>query len=153
MKSRDVVIGFIFLVVLIAGTFWLIKNRNLKKLTTPLPTPNITSEVNKAFPNLTVPKGGERADLNRVSGSEGVGVATRQKTNSQTTITVMANLPTPQAGNYQAAVTNGTQTITLGKMEVTKSGYLVNFVTVQDLNGYNKVIVSNGNSNILEGSF
>ncbi len=147
MKARDVIIGFIFLVILITGVLWIYKSRSQKKLNLPLSTPTVSSKINQAFPNLVVPDGAERADLSSPNGGEGVGVATRQKTNTGYSITVMANLPVPDSGSYQAAATDGNTNIVLGKLNITKSGYLVNF------SSYNKVTVNLNGTTVLEGSF
>jgi len=153
MKSRDIVIGFVFVVILIAGVLWIFKSKSVKTTGTPVATPSIEQKVNSAFPTLNVPAGADRADLNSTSGNSGIGVATRQKTGNSFSITVMANLQAPVAGFYKAELSNGTSNIVLGNMTLTKSGYLVNFVSSHDLSSYNKVIVSLGGSSVLEGSF
>lgn len=154
MKSRDIIIGFVFLVVLIAGVLWIFKFRGIKTLVTPTQTPTISQKVTNTFPSLDVPVGADRANLSDVSGGTGLGVATRQKTNGNFAVTVMANLPNPPANSfYQAYLTNNNGNISLGKMNLTKSGYLVNFISSQDLTGYNKVVVTHGITHILEGSF
>ncbi len=153
MKGRDVIIGFIFLVILIAGALWIFRNRNQRDNNLPTPTSTISERVNSAFPSLKVPEGADRADMNNVSGGEGLGVATRQKTNIGYSVTVMANLPTPNSGNYIAELSDGSTKITLGRLTETKSGYLVNFSSAQDLSSYNKVTVKLDNASVLEGSF
>ena len=153
MKTRDAIIGFIFLVILVAGVLWIFKNRIPKIANSPTATPNIIQKVDNSFPNLIVPAGADRANLSNVSGGEGIGAATRQKVNGTFSITVVANLPTPPNSYYQAYLTNGTTNITLGVMNLTKSGYLVNFTSNKDLSGYNKVVVTLGTTHILEGSF
>ncbi len=153
MKSRDAIIGFIFLVILIAGVLWIYRNRNQKSLALPTSTPTISQKVNNAFPGLKVPDGADRADLGSTGETEGVGVATRQKTNIGSSLTVMANLPDPKPGVYQAELSNGTAKIMLGKLSLTKSGYLVNYTTIKDLSSYNKVTVTLNGSSVLEGSF
>ena len=66
MKTRDIVIGFIFLVILIAGVLWIYRARNKKTVSLPLSTPNISQKVNNMFPNI--PDGIERANLSDVTG-------------------------------------------------------------------------------------
>jgi len=153
MKSRDAVIGFVFVVILIAGVLWIFKSKTAKTPNTPVATPSIEQEVNNAFPTLNVPAGTDRADLNSTSGNSGIGVATRQKMGNSFSITVMANLQAPIRDSYKAELSNGTSNIVLGSMNLTKSGYLVNFTSIQDLSSYNKVIVTLGGNSVLEGSF
>lgn len=154
MRVRDIVIGFLFLVILIAGVLWIFRTKNAKSTSVALPTPNIVQKINDTFPSLKVPAGAERANLSGVSGTSGIGVATREKSNGNYSVTIMANLPTPSANAYyQATLTNGTANISLGKMNFTKSGYMVNFVSSSDLSSYKKVVVSLDSAPILEGSF
>ena len=141
MKSRDIVIGFIFLVILIAGVLWIFRVKNVKKSSLPLPTPNIVQQINNAFPNI--PDGVERANLKDITGGNSLGVATRTE--------VVANLPSSQ--NYQVELENASgKVVNLGYMRIAKSGYLLQYSS-EAYPGYNKVIVKEGSTHILEGSF
>ena len=143
MKSRDVVIGFIFLVILIAGVLWIFRNKNAKNVNTPVETPNIVSRINDAFPNLNIPDGVERANLTDVRGENNVGVATRTE--------IIANLPSGQT--YQAWLENPSgDRINLGTMRVSKSGWILNYDSSKYAS-YNKVIITEGSTPVLEGSF
>lgn len=145
MKTRDIVIGFIFLVILIAGVLWIVRIKNVKKVSnTPLPTPNIVQQVDNAFPNI--PIGVERANLKDVMGGTSLGVATRTE--------VIANLPDlPSGQTYQVLIENSSgKNINLGKMIVSKSGYILEYNSSK-FPGYNRVIVMLGTTRILEGSF
>lgn len=146
MKTRDIVIGFIFLVVLVAGVLWIFKAKDVKKATLPLPTPNIAEQIKNAFPNLNIPDGVERANLTDVTGGSSIGVATRTE--------VVANLPELASGkSYQVIVENASgKTINLGTMRVSKSGWLLQYNSSK-YPGYDKVIVASENVHILEGSF
>ncbi len=147
MKSRDAVIGFIFIAILILGAFWIYKARAAKKAAaTPIPTPNIVDRVNSAFPNLKIPDGSPRANLNDVSGGTNVGVATKTE--------VVANLPTPPAGqSYKAQLVNSEgKVIELGTLRDSKSGWIISYDSTK-YPGYNKVVVLNGSTPVLEGSF
>lgn len=144
MKTRDVVIGFVFLVILIAGVLWIFRTKSNKASNTPLPTPNISQQVNNAFPNI--PDGVERANLSDVTGGNSLGVATRTE--------VVANLPALTNGQlYQVLLENSSgNSINLGIMRVSKSGWILQYDSVR-YPGYNKVIVTEGGNHILEGSF
>lgn len=143
MKNRDVVIGFIFLVILIAGVLWIFR---AKKASTniPLPTPNIIQEVSNTFPNI--PDGVEKANLADVTGGNSLGVATRTE--------VVANLPELSSGKYyQVLLENSSgKSINIGSMRISKSGYIVQYNSA-NYPGFNKVIVISGTTHILEGSF
>lgn len=143
MKSRDVIIGFIFLVILTFGVLWIFKNKNVKTVNGPVPTPSITSRINNAFPDLKIPDGVERANLNDVTGGNNVGVATRTE--------IIANLPSGQV--YTGWVENSSgNKINLGTLRVSKSGWILNYSSTK-YPGYNKIIVTQGSTSILEGSF
>jgi hypothetical protein len=146
MKSRDVIIGFIFLVLLIAGVLWIFRAKNNKTSNLPLPTPNISQRINNAFPNLNIPDGVERANLSDVTGGNSLGVATRTE--------VIANLPDLPSGKYyQVLLENSSgKNVNLGNMRISKSGYILEYNST-NFPGYNKVIVVQGSTHILEGSF
>lgn len=144
LKSRDIVIGFIFLVILIAGGLWISKIKNKKSLSTPLPTPNITAKVNSAFPGLKIPEGVERANLSNVNGGNGLGVATRTE--------VVANLPDTNKPYKVSLVNSDGKVIALGNMRTSKSGWILEYNSSK-YPGYNKVVVTEGETRVLEGSF
>jgi hypothetical protein len=144
MKSRDVVIGFVFLVILVAGVLWILRARNIKTSNLPLPTPNIAQQVKNAFPNI--PGGVERANLKDVTGGNSIGVATRTE--------VVANLPELSAGKYyQVLLVNSSgKSVNLGNMRISKSGYILEYNSA-NFPGYNKVVITQGSTHVLEGSF
>lgn len=146
MKSRDVLIGFIALVILIGGVVWLYRNRNTASSEVPIATPDIVERINTAFPGLNIPEGTSRANLKDVSGGESVGVATKTE--------IVANLPTPQTGqSYKAVLENPEgKTITLGTMRISKSGWIIGY-DASKYPGYDKVTIFSGETKLLEGSF
>jgi hypothetical protein len=146
MKTRDVAIGFVFLVILIAGILWIFKAKNQRVSATPIPSPNIAAKIDKAFPNLNIPKGTERANLSDVSGGSSLGLATRTE--------IVANLPDPKAGEvYQGWLYNSEgKSVSLGNFRISKSGWILTYDSSK-YPGYNKVVVTKGIYHILEGSF
>lgn len=146
MKTRDIVIGFIFLVILIAGVLWISRVKNKKTTSLPLPTPSISQKINNAFPGLNIPEGVERANLSDVSGGSSIGVATRTE--------IVANLPDLSGGQiYQGWLENSSgKNVLLGTFRISKSGWILEYNSA-NFPGYNKVIVTLGTTHILEGSF
>jgi hypothetical protein len=146
MKSRDVIIGFVFLVVLVAGILWIFRVKNNKTTSLPLPTPSISQKVNNAFPGLNIPDGVERVNLSDVTGGNSIGVATRTE--------VVANLPDLSGKQqYQVLLENASgRDVNLGTMRISKSGWILQYNSSK-YPGYNKVIVVLGTTHILEGSF
>lgn len=146
MKTRDIVIGFVFLVVLIAGVLWIYRIKNKTTVSTPLPTPNTSQQVKNAFPSLNIPSGVEVANLHNVSGGSAIGVATRTE--------IVANLPESSNGQkYQVLLENSKgETVKLGDMRISKVGYILEYNSSK-YPGYNKVIIVLGTTRVLEGSF
>jgi hypothetical protein len=146
MKTRDIIVGFVFLVILIAGILWIFRVRNKQNTSLPLPTPNITQQVKNAFPNLNIPDGVEKANLRDATGGSSIGVATRTE--------VVANLPEPTKGqSYQIVLENSKgETVNIGNMRISKSGYILEYSSSK-FPGYNKVIIMLGTTRVLEGSF
>jgi hypothetical protein len=146
MKTRDIVIGFIFLVILIAGVLWIVRLKNKKDTNLPLPTPNISEQLKNTFPSLNIPDGVEMANLHNVSGGSAIGVATRTE--------VVANLPeAPNGQKYQVLLENSKgDKVKIGDMRIAKVGYILEYSSAK-YSGYNKVVVMLGNTRVLEGSF
>ncbi len=146
MKTRDVVIGFVFLVILVAGVLWIFRTRGNKTSNLPLPTPNISERIKNAFPNLNIPEGVERANLTDIAGGNSIGVATRTE--------VVANLPELTSGKYyQVALEDSSgKSVKLGNMRIAKSGYILEYNSA-NFPGFNKVVIIQGSTRILEGSF
>jgi hypothetical protein len=144
LKTRDIVVGFVFLVVLITGIMILFRIKKTNKSQTPLPTPNIVEQIKSVFPNI--PEGIERANLKDVSGGSFVGVATKTE--------VVANLPELSNGEYYkvSLVDPSGKIIVLGNMVLSKSGYILKY-DASKYPGYNKVIISGKSTTLLEGSF
>lgn len=143
MKSRDVIIGFVFLVILIAGVLFIFKNKNVKTSKLAIQTPNIVSRINTTFPNFKIPEGVERANLTDINGGNNIGIATRTE--------IVANLPEGQIYNVWL-VKDSNEKINLGQMKMSKSGWLFNYLSSK-YPGYNKIVITDGKTSLLEGSF
>lgn len=166
MKTRDVAIGFIVLIALIAGVLVIKNSQKGKTATLPSPTPNFGVVENK-FPSLKVPANADRASLNDISGDGGMGEAFRTFQNGQFSLTVMANLPDPKSGTYyQAWMVRGNpgdvnfSYASLGRLGIAKGGYLVDFISSKDYSDYKAIVVSvqtttsvTPQTHLLEGSF
>lgn len=144
VKARDVVIGLIVLVILITGALYIRNSRKAKTSSLPVSTPNISQVVKNTFPNI--PEGVERANLSDISGGNSIGVATKTE--------IVANLPELGSGKfYQVLLSNSSgKTVVLGNMKISKSGYILEYSSNR-YPDYNKVVVVQGSTHILEGSF
>lgn len=153
MKARDIIIGLAVLVILITGALLIRRARNSKNLTA-VPTSNIAQNVESKFPGLVVPENADRANLGDVSGGQGMGEAIRTFENGKFSLTIIADLPEPKAGEfYRGFLVSGDKQILLGTLSTAKGGFLLDFTSTQDLTSYNKVVVTLGQARVLEGSF
>ena len=146
MKGRNEFIAFIIMVAIIAGVLY-VKNRN-KSTPTVVPTapPSVQLQLQNKFNGLTVPTGAGSIELKDVSGGTGMGIATKTE--------ILADLKSLSAGqSYQAYLADPSgKTVLLGTLKMSKGGWILDYDSSK-FPGYNKIIVSQGNTHILEGSF
>ena len=145
MKGKDILVAFIVLVIIVAGILILNKKPKVTKVSLPSPTPSIQQQIQDKFAGLSIPQNTEQTELKDVSGGSGMGLATRSE--------ILADLPTPPAGqSYQAWIGNGQRLILLGKLEMAKGGYILDYNSAKYA-GYNGIVITLGGKHILEGSF
>jgi len=147
MKTRDIVIGLVVLVVLIT-TVLLVKRSLNKKTTTIVPSQQISiqQKIKNTFPGLTIPKDTPQTNLVDVNGGESFGIATKNE--------ILANLPDLAAGKvYQVWLGNDQgKTVFLGDLKNAKGGYLIVYNS-SNYPGYNKIFITSNGKDILRGSF
>lgn len=116
MKTRDIAIGLVVLVVLISAVLVIKKSLNKKNLIVPSDT-SIEQKISKTFNGLVIPEDTEKIELKDVSGGESFGIATDTE--------VLANLPDLSNGYfYQVWSNDSGKLISLGKMRMAKGGYI-----------------------------
>jgi hypothetical protein len=146
MKTRDIVVVFLVLVIVVAGILMINRVKLPKRVSTPSPTPSLQEKIESKFGGLVIPQDVERAELRDVSGGEAAGIATRTE--------ILADLPTPPAGqSYRGWLENEEgKLVLLGSFRVAKGGYILEYNSAK-APGYNKVVVTLEDKHILEGSF
>jgi hypothetical protein len=143
MKTRDVVVVFLVLVIVVAGILMVNKIKLPKKVAMPSPTPSIQEKVESRFVGLVIPWDVEKVELKDVSGGEAVGIATRTE--------ILAALAGGEV--YRGWLENEEEKmVLLGSFRVAKGGYILEYNSAK-APGYNKVVVTLGDKHILEGSF
>lgn len=143
MRSRDVVIGFIVIVVLTSATVLIKKNNSFKSNTIPSQTPSIESKIKDTFNGLTIPDDVTKTDLTDVSGGDSFGIITETE--------ILANLPELSLGKfYSVTLTKDEVLIKLGNMRKAKGGFVLEF-NFSNYTGY-RVTVLEGLKPILVGS-
>jgi len=153
-----VIVGFLVIVVLVSAGL-LIKNYKKGRSVEPPIKPPVFEQVEAKFPGIKVPENADRAGLTGVSEAAGVGEAFRTYENGRFNITVMADLAATDAF-YQAWMAKGDSYLSLGRMSLSKGGYIVEFSGNIDYSDYSKIIVSREKAldgtieeKVLEGSF
>ncbi len=145
MKTKDAVIGLVVLVILITSALLIKRARTNKLQNMPSATPTVEQRIKDTFGGLIIPEDVDKADLTDVSGGDGVGIATRTE--------ILADLPEPTSNRfYQAWLEKDGKKVLLGRMRVAKGGYIIEYDGAR-YPGYNKVVVTLGETRILEGSF
>ncbi|HWA52379.1 MAG TPA: anti-sigma factor [Patescibacteria group bacterium] len=164
-STRNILVGVVVIIIVILFAVFLIRRNqtnNLINTNSALPTPVAT--FNPTLPNnfgITVPSGATTANLHDVTGSNQMGLATLDTSNGLNKYTIVANLNDPSAGYfYQAWLVNGTNYISLGKLSVTKAGYLLNYNSPVNISDHKvvwitleKVFDATPETHVLEGSF
>lgn len=152
MKTRDLIVGFMVLVAIIAI---ILVYKNSKKVTPVITNSSANyQQIESKFPTLKVPANADRASLNNVSGGTGIGEAFRTYESGKFTITVIADLANPSTDEkYKGYLTDGSTDIFLGDLANEKGGYVANFTSDKDLSSFKKVKIVLNSTKILEGSF
>lgn len=169
MKTSDIVKGGL-IVAAIAGFFYFTNQSGQDDTTdfdssTPQDTLEETeNQIEERF-RTEIPEGAERAEL-RSDDVDGRALATREVTDEGTTVSVLADLPDPETGFYQAWIQRGEEgeeefeRISLGRLTVAKGGYVTEYSSADDLSDYDQVVLSQETSQdsepeeiLIEGSF
>ncbi len=152
MKRGQVLLG-IFIVLVVLGIFFGTKKAREPKLKVTDTDTVETQEFENRF-NITIPDDVEKIDLQASSGFEGAGVATRKFDRGNFSHVVIADLPDPSSGNYQAwLVKDDTTNIFTGLLRLAKGGYILEFNSKIDYSDYNKVEIRLQDKIVLSGSF
>lgn len=164
MKTRDIIIGVVVILILGIGIYFLLQNGNEEEVVIePTPTPVSVEDVEDKF-NVDIPDDAETAEM-RGEGTSAL--ATRRIVGGLITLSILADLPDLNAGErYQAWLTKGEEgsddfsRISLGNLRIAKGGYMIDFNSSDDLDGYDHIQVSretNSDSTpdnvVLEGNF
>lgn len=153
MGKKEILVGLFVILVIVGIVFGVKKAKTSKVQPLVIPTPAVTQELENKF-KLTIPDNVEKINLQAESGFEGVGVATRNFENGTFSQMIIADLPEPASGNYQAWLIKDDNTkISTGILKLAKGGYLLEFSSNNNYSDYKKVEVRLGDKVVLTGSF
>ena len=165
MKSRDIVIGIV--VLLVIGGLLYLRQRNKAGDEMKVPeTLSVEESLEDKF-KIQIPEDVDKAELKDVSGGSSSAIATRKYENNKFSHSVLADLPDPEQGSfYEGWLVRGEEgednfsVISTVKMSLAKGGYLLEFESNNDYSDYNKVVITLEKvadklpeKHILEGSF
>lgn len=153
-SKRDVVIGFIIIILIVVGAFYYRKTLRDKKISNTLPTPisiSFKKELENKF-KFDIPDNTNSIELKDVSDGNGRGIATDTE--------VLADIEDPATNYfYQAWLQKGDSIVSLGKLEIAKGGWLLEY-NRSKLNDAEKIVISlekifdnKLEKRVLEGSF
>lgn len=153
MGRKEIFIGLFVILVIIGIVFGIKKAKEAKVKPLNIPIPTVTQELESKF-KLTIPDDVEKINLQATFGFEGASVATRKFASGVFSQMIIADLPAPESGNYQAWLIKDDNTkISTGTLRLAKGGYLLEFTSNTDYSDYKKVEVKLGENVVLLGSF
>ena len=147
MNKRDIVIGLI-LIAVVGVIIYFVRRPQMVPLSTPSPTPSVQEKIQNKF-NVQIPENVDQAELNDVTGQGYSGLATRVYENGVFNLTVLADLPDLTGSQfYEAWVQRGNpgdtnySLLALGRLQMVKGGYLLDYTSGTNYSDYNEVTVS-----------
>ncbi len=166
MDRRDIVIGVVILIILAIAILLLRRDPSVpQSQNNPSPTPSVESQLEESF-RVDIPDDAEKVELKDVANVNGAAIATRSWENNRYTATILADLPDPESGFYQAwiglggANEEGATLVSLGQMWVSKGGWMIEYQSNTNYSDYDTIVVTQESASdsrpekrILEGSF
>ena len=153
MGRKEVFVGLFVIFVILGFIFGVKKAKDSKMKPLDIPTTVETQELESKF-KLSIPDDVEKTNLEVTSGFEGVGIATRKFEKGVFSHIIIADLPEPSSGNYQAwLVKDDINKIATGILRLAKGGYLLEFNSNINYSDYKKVEVRLNDKVVLSGSF
>ncbi len=124
----------------------LLKESKKTVISTPTPfTPSIEQKIKEKFGNLVIPSESKKMELKDVSGGENFGIVTETE--------ILAYLPEPPKGEmYKAWLVKDGKRILLGILSEAKGGWILSF-NFSKYSSYEKLVITLGSRDVLEGSF
>jgi len=165
MNRRDIVIGAVVLLAVAGLIYWRQVSRKTEQQTVP-ETLSVEDKIEDKF-KYQIPDDVEKAELKDVAGGDASAISTRKFENNKFTSAVLADLPDPATGSfYQGWLVKGEEgkegyaVVSLGRLQVAKGGWMVDFSTATNYSDYDKVLITlektfdkTPETKILEGSF
>lgn len=163
LTSQQIAGSLIALILIAIAIVYFMQKRNEAPLTLPLTTPN-SQTITSKFPNITIPDDMASIELKDVGGGTSSGFASRKFENGKFELVAIVDLPDPDLGYYYQGwlISGNTQPyMPLGRLNLAKGGWILNYQSTIDRSTFNKVVISlekgpvstSPEKIILEGSF
>lgn len=166
MKTRDIVIGIIVLLLIGGVVLW---RQRAARQEQPEPVGETLSreeQLEERF-QLDIPEDVDKAELDDATGGTATGLATRKFEDGTFTHGVLADLPDPETGKfYQGWLVKGEEgdddfdIVSTGRLSMAKGGWSLDFQASTDYSDYSRVLItaeeredSTPEDTLLEGSF
>jgi len=143
MKKQDIVFGSFLLLIVLVTYFYFKNESNLNVPVEPVPTVSLDEKVEGRF-DTKLPENVEKTELKPLTLGSSFAATTREYVNGQFTLTILADLPDPEPGQfYQAWITVGdSQKLSLGQLREAKGGWLLEYQSNIDYTKNNEVEVT-----------
>ena|SRR3989344_838575 len=151
-SRRDILVGFVIVIVIVLGVLLFKKLKTPKVLPTPIPQEiSFKNDLEDSF-NFYIPDNVKTVELKDISGGNGRGIATSTD--------ILADIQDPASSYfYQAWLEDNGKFVSLGKLRTAKGGWLLEY-DGSKYPEYKKLVVSLEKvfdnlleKRILEGSF
>ena len=146
MERRDIVIGLVILLVLAGIVYWVARPKQTS-IEDIEPSPSIEEQLEEQF-KTEIPEDADKVELEDATGGDARGIAFRKIVGGVLVLSFLADLVEPDEGSfYQAWVVKEDEEgqeemISLGKLAPAKGGYVLDYSTQKDLEGYDTVVIS-----------
>ncbi|OGM11980.1 hypothetical protein A2Z22_04845 [Candidatus Woesebacteria bacterium RBG_16_34_12] len=160
MDKKDIVFGLVIILILTAVVYYWKKPPAVEQDLVVPQTLSVEDEIEEKF-KIQIPEDVEKAELKDVSGGDGSGIATRKFAEGEFSHTILVDLPDPEGIRfYEGWLVKDNETVSTGKLNLAKGGYLLEFQSDTDYTSFNQVVVTleekldkTSEKHILEGSF
>ena len=146
MERRDIVIGLVILLVLAGIVYWVARPKQTS-IEDIEPSPSIEEQLEEQF-KTEIPEDADKVELEDATGGDARGIAFRKIVGGVLVLSFLADLVEPDEESfYQAWVVKEDEEgqeemISLGKLAPAKGGYVLDYSTQKDLEGYDTVVIS-----------
>ena len=143
MKLRDIVIAVLVFSFIGLTLYGIYKVRTEEESPLIEDTPNVLpseDEFEENF-NFQLPDETDRFELESANEEDASGIVAMGMVDGVFNLTLLADLPSLNAGSYDAYLSDGENEILLGEVELKKGGYILEFNSADDLSDSKQLVI------------